>query len=318
MATVREAEHVPVMPAVVLEYLAPRPGGIYVDGTVGGGGHSDLILEHSGPDGRLIGLDRDPAQLELARARLARFGERARLIRARYEDINDVLSDLHLDMIDGMLIDCGPSLDQLAGRTTGRGRGFSWRAEDEPLEMTYDPDEEYTARVLLAEADERELRAVFGTTLRGGEVRRVVGAILRERRERPIETTGQLTALLRRALGGRGPATEKRIPVAYLALRIAVNDELEGLRRGIDAAVEALRPGGRLVVVTFHSLEHRVARTRLRELSGGYAGPPRLIGAPEREGRVQVLTPRPLFPSEEEISSNPAARSARLHAAVRI
>lgn len=313
-----EAEHVPVLPEAVLEYLDPRPGETYVDGTVGGGGHSELILEHSGPDSRLIGLDRDPAQLALAGARLARFGERVRLVRARYEDVLDVLSDLHLDSIAGMLIDCGPSRDQLTGRTTGRGRGFSWHAADEPLEMAYDPDEPRTARVILAEADEAELREIFGTTLRGGEARRVVGAILRERRERPIETTGQFTELVRRALGTRGPAAEKRIPVAYLALRIAVNDELNGLRRGIDAAVEALRPGGRLVVVTFHSLEHRIARTRLRERSGGYAGPPRLIGAPEREARVEVLTSRPLFPSEEEIAANPAARSARLHAAVKL
>lgn len=318
MAGVSEAEHIPVLPEAVLEYLAPQSGETYVDGTVGGAGHSQLILEHSGPDSRLIGLDRDPAQLALAGARLARFGDRVRLVRARYEDVLDVLSDLNLDTIDGMLIDCGPSLDQLAGRTTGRGRGFSWHAADDPLEMAYDPDEPRTARVILARADEAELRAIFGTTLRGGEARRVVGAIIRERRERPIETSGQFTELVRRALGARGPTTEKRIPVAYLALRIAVNDELDGLRRGIDAALEALRPGGRLVLVTFHSLEHRIARTRLRELSGGYTGPPRLVGAPEREAQVRVLTPSPLFPSEEEISANPAARSARLHAAVKL
>ncbi len=311
-------EHIPVMPEAVISYLAPRPGETYVDGTVGSGGHSELILQHSGPDSRVIGLDRDPAQLELAGARLAEFGDRAILVRSSYEDVLDVLSHLHLDSISGMLIDCGPSLDQLAGRTTGRGRGFSWRAEDEPLDMSYDPDQARTARSLLAELTERELLELFGQTLRGGEVRRVVSGILRERGQRPIETTGRLTGLLRRALAYKGPAVDRRISAAYLALRIVVNDELEGLARGIDAAVEALRPGGRLVILSFHGLEHRIARTRLRELEGGPIGPPRLIGAPEREAKVKVTTPGPLFPSEDEISANPAARSSRLHAAVRV
>ncbi len=312
-------EHRPVMPEAVIEHLRPRPGETYVDGTVGGGAHSELILDHSGPDSRLIGLDRDPAQLAFAAERLARFGERVALVRARYEDVLHALSSVDIDSgIDGMLIDCGPSLDQLAGRTTGRGRGFSWRADGEALLMTYDPDQPRTARSVLAEADERELLEIFGRTLRGGEVRAAVRAIISEREQAPIETTDRLTELLRRALAFKGAAVEKRIAAGYLALRIEVNDELGGLERGIDAAVTALRPGGRLVIITFHGLEHRLARTRLRELEGGPTGPARLIGAPEREAKLQVMTPKPLFPIEEEISSNPAARSARLHAAIRV
>ncbi len=313
------SEHRPVMPEAVIEQMRPRRGETYVDGTVGGGAHSELILDHSGPDSRLIGLDRDPAQLALAADRLARFGERVTLVRARYEDVLDALSSVDIDSgIDGMLIDCGPSLDQLAGRTTGRGRGFSWRAEGEPLLMAYDPDQARTARSVLAEADERELLEIFGRTLRGGEVRAVVRAIIRERERRAIETTDQLTDVMRRALAFKGPAVEKRIAAGYLGLRIEVNDELGGLERGIDAAVAALRPGGRLVILTFHGLEHRLARRKLRELQGGPSGPPRLIGAPEREAKLQVMTPKPLVPSEEELSSNPAARSARLHAAIRV
>lgn len=302
----------------VIEHLAPRSGGVYVDGTVGSGGHSQHILERSAPDGRLIGLDRDLAQLELARRRLAEFADRITLIRSSYEDVLDVLADLNLDSIDGMLIDTGPSRDQLAGRTTGRGRGFSWWGEDEPLIMAYDPSQETTARKLLAELSESELRELFDRTLRGSEVDRVAQAIVREREHGPIESTGQLTGLLREALAFKGPAVDKRVAAAYLALRIAVNDELEALRQGIDAAVEGLKRGGRLVVLTFHGLEHRIARGRLRELEGGPIGPPRLIGAPEREQKVKVLTPTPLFPSEEEVSANPAARSARLHAAQRV
>ncbi|MGC9318590.1 MAG: 16S rRNA (cytosine(1402)-N(4))-methyltransferase RsmH [Armatimonadota bacterium] len=311
-------EHVPVMVEEVIEYLAPRSGGVYVDGTVGGGGHSQHILEHSAPDGRVIGLDRDPAQLELARRRLAEFADRITLVRASYEDVLDVLAELNLDSIDGMLIDTGPSRDQLAGRTTGRGRGFSWWGEDEPLIMAYDPSQETTARKLLAELPARELQELFDRTLRGSEVGRVTQAIVRQRERAPIETTGELTGLLREALAFKGPTVDRRVAAAYLALRIAVNDELEALRRGIDAAVEGLTGGGRLVVLTFHGLEHRIGRRRLRELEGGPIGPPRLVGAPEREQKVKVLTPKPLFPSEEEVSANPAARSARLHAAQRV
>lgn len=311
-------EHISVMPDEVIEYLRPRAGGIYFDGTVGAGGHSRRILE-SAPGSRVIAVDRDPAMLQIAAERLAEFGDRVTLRRASYEDLPDVLDDLHIEScIDGALIDCGPSLDQLAGRTTGRGRGFSIRAGDEPLEMSYDPEQQRTAASLLAELSEAELRELFGRTLRGGEVGRVVRAIVRERAREPILTPGHLTRVLQEALRFKGPDAEKRIMAAYLALRIAVNAELEGLERGIDAAVEALRSGGRLVVLTFHGAEHRVARQKLRELEGGPIGPPRLIGGPEREARVRVLTRSPLHPSDREVEQNPAARSARLHAAERL
>ncbi len=314
----RAPEHVPVMPNEVVEYLQPQAGRTYVDGTIGSGGHSKVILEHSGPDGRIIGLDRDPAQLEVARERLAEYADRVTLVRESYDRIREVLSDLDIENVWGMLIDCGVSRDQLAGRTVGRGRGFSWWGEDEPLEMTYDPDQPTKAADLLNELSERELKALFGRTLRGQEVGRVTRAIVRERRQEPIETTGRFTEILREALGFAGRDPEERIPAAYLALRIAVNDELETLRRGIEAAVDALRTGGRLVVLTFHSLEHGLARQTLRKLEGGPIGPPRIIGGPEREAKVEYLTPKPLFPSESEVENNPAARSARLHAAQRV
>lgn len=311
-------EHISVMPDEVIEYLQPRPGGTYFDGTAGAGGHSKRILQ-SAPGSRVIAVDRDPAMLEIAAERLAEFGERVILRRASYEDLLDVLDELDIEnCIDGALIDCGPSRDQLAGRTAGRGRGFSMWGGDEPLEMAYDPDQHRTAARLLAELSDAELREVFGRTLRGGEVGRVVRAIVREREREPIETPAHLTRVLQDALSFKGPDAEKRIVAAYLALRIAVNEELEGLARGIDAAVEALRQGGRLVVLTFHGSEHRIARRKLRDLEGGPIGPPRLIGGPEREAKVRVLTPSPLYPSDREIEENPAARSARLHAAERL
>ena len=311
-------EHVSVMPDEVIEYLQPRPGGTYFDGTAGAGGHSKRILE-SAPDSRVIAVDRDPAMLEIAAERLAEYGDRVTLRRASYEDLLDVLGELHIEKgIDGVLIDCGPSRDQLAGRTAGRGRGFSIWGGDEPLEMAYNPDQARTAKSLLAELSQSELREVFGRTLRGGEVRSVVRTILREREQEPIDTPERLTQVLRDALSFKGPDVDKRVMAAYLALRIAVNEELEGLAQGIDAAVSALRAGGRLVVLTFHGSEHRIARRKLRDLEGGPIGPPRLIGGPEREAKVKVITPSPLYPSDEEIEQNPAARSARLHAAERL
>jgi len=315
---VTDFEHVSVMPHEVIEYLQPRAGGLYFDGTAGAGGHSLLILE-SAPDSRVIAVDRDPAMLEIAAERLTKFGDRVTLRRASYEDLQDVLDELHIDRcIDGVLIDCGPSLDQLAGRTTGRGRGFSIHGGDEPLEMAYDPEQSRTAATLLAELSERELRGLFGQTLRGGEVGRVVRAIVREREREPVATPERLTRILQQALSFKAPEAEKRVIAAYAALRIAVNEELEGLERGIDAAVDALCPGGRLVLLTFHGGEHRVARRKLRELEGGPIGPPRLIGGPEREAKVRVLTRSPLDPSEAEVARNAASRSARLHAAERV
>lgn len=312
-----ESEHLSVMPAEVIEYLDPQPEGIYADGTVGAGGHAGLILE-SAPGSRIIGLDRDPAMLEMARQRLADYGERVTLRQASYESIVDILAEMNLENLDGMLLDLGPSRDQLAGRTAGEGRGFSMQGSDEPLSMSYDPDSSRTASSLLAASSAGELRRIFGQTLRGGEVGSVVSTILRARADQPIETTGQLNALLHQALAYKGPGAEKRIAAAYAALRIAVNREIRTLKRGIDAAVEALRPGGRLLVISFHGLEHGAVRGHLREFEGGSVGPPRLIGAPEVEAKLRILTPKPLFPSGAEVAENPAARSARLHVAERL
>jgi 16S rRNA (cytosine1402-N4)-methyltransferase len=309
-------EHVPVMAAEVLAHLAPSRGEVFADCTIGSGGHAELILQ-AAPDTRVVGIDCDPFELELARTRLAKYGDRVQLVRSRYERVLDVLREVHLENVDGLLIDCGVSMDQLAGRSIGRGRGFS-HAGDEPLLMTLDPDQCTTAASLLRELSEGELMEVFGQVLRGGETRKVVRAIVRERNREPIERTSRLTRILQTALGRHGPALAGRLSAAYLALRVAVNREISALREGIINGVEALRPGGVMVLTTFHSLEHRTARQTLRELEGGPVGPPRLAGAPEREAKVRILTPKPLFPSEAEISHNSAARSARLHGAIRL
>ncbi len=310
-----EWSHIPVLLDEVLEYIGPVSGSTIFDGTLGSGGHAEAILEASSPDGRLIGCDRDPSQLEITRARLARFSDRATLVRGSYEDAADILAQAHVENVDGFLIDCGVSLDQLSPEgDVGRGRGFSRRG-DEPLLMSYDPDSGRTGARLLAESDEDELREVFGQILRPGETGRVVRAIIRQRDVEPIETTGQFTQLLHSVFGSGGPKAGKRISAAYLALRAGINSELEGLETGIRTAIEVLRPGGVLAVISFHGAEMSLVRGLFRELQGGTTGPPRLIGAPERPALIEVLARKPLFPSDEEVARNPAARSARLHAA---
>jgi len=310
---VTSPRHVPVMPDEVLGFLAPEPGGQYVDCTVGSGGHARLILEASSPDGELLGIDADPHALEIARTRLADFGDRVKLVRGRYERVAEIVESAFFDNVAALLIDTDVSMDQLLG-PVGRGRGFT-HSGDEPLLMTLDPDQETTATSLLRDLSEGELLEVFGQVLRGGEARKVVRAIVRERAEEPIKRTGQFTRLLTRALGRSGPALKKRISAAYLAMRLATNRDLTALRSGIEGAVEVLRPGGVLVVLTYQGLTHRVARRTLRELEGGAAGPARLIGAPQREARIEVLHGTPLRPSSAETERNAAARSAALFAA---
>ncbi len=309
--------HIPVMcREAVSDYLKPVSGGAYLDGTIGIGGHAEAILEASSPDGRLLGCDRDPAQLAIARERLARFGDRATLVRGSFERAVEIAASANFgNSIDGFLIDTGVARTQLSPEgAVGQGRGFSRRG-DEPLSMSYDPDSSRTAAGLLRDLSDEELREMFGQVLRPGEVGRVVRAIVRARRIEPIETTGQLTGLLESVFGAGDPKADKRISACYLAIRILVNQELEALDAGILAAMELLRPGGVLVVLTFHGAETRLVRRAMRDLAGGHTGPPRLAGAPDREARVEILTPKPLFPTEDEIRINSAARSARLHAA---
>lgn len=306
--------HIAVMVPEVLRFLAPRSGQVYLEGTVGGGAHAEAILEASSPDGRLIGCDRDPAQLDIARARLSRFGDRVTLVRGTYERADQIAADANVDKLDGFLIDCGGSLDQLSpDGEVGRGRGFSWR-RDEPLIMAYDPDSPRTAAGLLRDLSEQQLREVFAQGLRPNEVGRVVQAIARHRRSQPIETTGELVAVLRTVFGAEGHKSDRRIAAAFLALRAATNLELEGLSQGIATAVALLRPGGVLVVITFHGAEVRVVLDAARGLCGGPTGPPRLAGAPELPAQVEVLTGRGLSVSPAEAQLNPASRSARLHA----
>jgi len=291
--------HIPVLTPEALQYLRAERGGVYVDCTVGLGGHARALLEAGAT--RVIGVDRDLQALAVARETLAPWAERVELVHADYRDLDEVLEKRGIRLVDGTLADLGVSSLQF----DTPGRGFSFQ-RDEPLDMRMDTSTGDTAASLVARSTEREL--ADGIYAYGEErfSRRIARAIVAARREQPIETTGRLAAIVRRALPRRGymridPATR-----TFQALRIWVNRELEGLDRFLEAAVRRLHAGARLVVITFHSLEDRIVKHTLRAL--------------ERSGdaAVKVLTKKPIGPGDEEVLRNPRARSAKLRAAERL
>jgi 16S rRNA (cytosine1402-N4)-methyltransferase len=291
---VDQPPHRSVLLEAVLEALQPRPGVGFraLDCTVGAGGHSFSVLERSSPDGYLIGLDADPGALELATRRLAPFAGRFELLNRNFSELE------HLDLapFDAILMDLGLSSMQL----DTSGRGFSLKA-DEPLDMRFDPTADVeTAADLLNSMSAAELERVLRAYGEEPRARRVARSIEYRRSQRPYRTTGDLVAAVVAALGpARGrihPATK-----TFQALRIAVNDELGALETGLDAAVRLLKPGGRLAIISFHSLEDRIVKWRFRTRAD--------------EGVLKVLTRKPLTPAEEEVKANPRARSAKLRVA---
>jgi len=293
----------------VLEYLAPEPGDVIVDATLGSGGHTAAILERVKPGGRVIGIDRDPEAIERARAKLT--GEPVALINENYDRLEEVLDELGLDAVDGVLIDCGASLEQL---TTAR-RGFSFRL-DGPLDMRMDPRIETTAADLVNRLPEEEISRILWEY--GGErrARRIAKEIAATRQQGPITTTAQLAATITAAIPPR--ARPRRLHAAtksFMALRIAVNDELGALRKALDAAIDRTKVHGRIVVLTYHSLEGGETKGAFRRARDRSPCPP----FPSGEGpRVRILRKKVVKPSEQEIRENPRARSATLRVAERL
>lgn len=304
--------HLPVMPAEVLSYLAPRPGGIYLDGTVGGGGHAAQILEASSPDGLLIGFDRDPEALRAATERLAPYGSRVRLVQRNFVTLTETLTEMGVTAIDGILLDLGVSSYQL---DTGE-RGFSFQ-QDAPLDMRMDPSSGETAADLVNGLPERELARIIREY---GEERwavRIAAFIVKARATAPIETTLQLVDIIKGAIP-RAKWEERLHPATrtFQALRIAVNRELESLDEGLAAGVRLLNRDGRVVVISFHSLEDRIVKHSFRQLAQGCICPkslPRCVC--NNRPQLQVLTGKPVMAGEAEVAANPRARSARLRAA---
>lgn len=295
----------------VLECLQPQSGELFLDGTVGGGGHARLILERSAPDGRLIGLDRDRDALARAGEVLAPYGERVLLRHARFAEAAEVLADLEIEAVDGILLDLGVSSYQL----DTPGRGFSFR-EDGPLDMRMDQGEGVTAAELLASLDETELARIFRELGEERHARRIARRIVEVRETAPLETTRQLAELVRNAVpGGRAPARIHPATRVFQALRIFVNAELDQVRAGLDAGLELLRPGGRMAVISFHSLEDRIVKHCFRDAAQGCICPPKLPCCHcGRTPQVEVLTRKGVRAGSEELDRNPRARSAVLRA----
>ena len=309
--------HRPVLLEESLSFLALRPGSRVVDGTVGGGGHAEAILQAIAPSGRLIGLDVDAEALAASAARLARFGDRVHLERASFRELGRVLEEQGMSRVDGVLLDLGVSSRQL----DAPDRGFRFAEESADvtaLDMRMDTRSPRTAAQLLAEASQAQLEHWFRAYGELPGARRLAEAIVAARREAPLRTVRDLLRVIERARVGGGrrhhPAT-----LVFQALRIAVNDELEALREGLDAAIEALAPGGRLVVIAYHSLEDRIVKQRLRAEAQGCTCPPRQpVCTCGRAPRLRLLTRRAVQAPEAERRANPRARSARLRAAERL
>jgi 16S rRNA (cytosine1402-N4)-methyltransferase len=308
--------HIPVMRSEVLEYLNCRPGKIFVDGTLGGAGHARDICERIMPDGLLIGIDQDPAAIANAGIVLEPFAARVRLVHENFAQLPNVLSQLGITGVDGILLDLGLSLNQLENS----GRGFSFQRE-EPLDMRMDPRAPETAADLVNGLAEDELRRIFqeyGEEHYSGRIARRIAA---ERRRAPVQTSGELARLVCAAVPGRTSGRSRIHPATrvFMALRIAVNRELERLEEFLDQVPHCLNREGRLCILAFHSLEDRIVKHRLRALAQGRQ--PESPFATNRErvpGVLKVLTKKVLRPGPEEIAANPMARSTRLRAAERV
>lgn len=309
--------HLPVLVDEVMQMLAPAPGSLHVDATLGGGGHTERILEAANPDGRLLGLDADPAAIARVEARLrARFGDRLVLRQANFRQLAAVAPAAGFGAVDGCLFDLGLSSFQLADVE----RGFGFRAGG-PLDMRFDPGRGVPASELLATLEAAELTALFRRYGEEPKAARIARAIVDARRVAPIGTAEELAALVERVLppNPRQPRRTHPATRVFQALRIAVNEELEALEAGLHAALDLLRPGGRLVVLSYHSLEDRIVKRFIQSERRGCVCPPEVpICVCGRNPRLRLITRPSLTPTAAEIGANPRARSARLRAAERL
>lgn len=303
-----DVPHIPVLLAEVITALQVRPAGLYVDGTVGAGGHAIGILEATAPDGRLVGLDVDPHAIQISRRRLQPFGERVILVRASYVSIEAQLDVLGLGRADGVLLDLGLSSMQLERPE----RGFSFQ-ETGPLDMRFDPDTTRKAAELVNTLPEDELADLIYQYGEEPASRRIARAIVAAR---PIRTTTELAEIVAHVVRRHKihPATQ-----TFQALRVAVNDELARLREGLSAATSALGPGGRLAVISYHSLEDRIVKQFLaREAQDCVCPSEALVCDCGHQATVEIVTRKPVRPSSDEVARNPRSRSARLRIAAKL
>ena len=305
--------HEPVMVKEVIESLLVSRTGIYVDCTVGGAGHSYAILKET--DALLVGIDCDDQSLQFAEKRLAEFGSRKILIKGNFADLGKILKGLNIEKVDGVLLDLGVSSHQLD--TDQRGFSFSQQA---PLDMRMDRSLKISAYDIVNSFAQSELENIIKFYGEEKMAARIARTISKKRQQSPIETTTELAAMIASCMPAKlkwqkiHPATR-----TFQAIRIAVNSELDNIKPAIDAAVEALKPGGRLCVISFHSLEDRIVKNEIRFLEGECICPKDIpFCVCQKEAKLKNLTPKVIVPSVEEIEANPRARSAKLRVARRI
>lgn len=305
----------PVLLAEAVEYLNCRDGAIIVDCTLGGGGHAEAILNKVTPTGFLLGIDRDDAAIDAARIRLSAFSQHIKLVRDDFRRLIEILSTLKISAVDGILFDLGVSSFQLDEAE----RGFSYRVSA-PLDMRMDRREQVRAVDVVNSYPEDRLAAILRKYGEEPWAERISRFIIGARKRKPIETTEELVRIIKDAIPAgarrRGGHPAKH---TFQALRIEINKELEGLERAFFDAVACLKKGGRLVVISYHSLEDRIAKNSFRQLARGCICPPTLESCQcKEEYKIRILTKKPVRPTDEEIKYNPRARSAKLRAAERL
>ena len=307
-----EFQHKSVLLQECIDALNIRPDGIYLDGTLGGAGHSSQIARRLTEGGRLIGVDRDRTALAAAKERLAPYADRVTLVHSNFAEIDAILDSLGIPAVDGMLFDLGVSSPQLDDAS----RGFSYMA-DAPLDMRMDKDDVLTAGEVVNTWPQGELRRILYDYGEERYAPQIAAAICRAREKAPVETTLELVDIIRSAMPPSA-LREKQHPAkrSFQAIRIAVNDELGAVSRMMQAAVGRLNPGGRLAVITFHSLEDRIVKKKLQELAQGCICPPEFpVCVCGRKPKVKLITRKPIVSNEEELAENPRARSAKLRVA---
>ena len=310
-----EFKHIPVLFHEIMDIMAPQPGEVFVDCTLGGGGHSRGFLELMGDNGRLIGIDQDTNALKAAGANLAEFGDRVTYVHSTYNNLDEILNTYAPDGVDGILFDIGVSSHQL----DEKDRGFSYM-QDAPLDMRMNQSQKFSAWDVVNTYSEDELHRIIKEYGEERWAKRVAQFIVEFRKEKPVETTGELVDIIKRAIP-KGAREEGSHPAkrTFQAIRIEVNDELGVLTRTISVAAKHLRKGGRLGIISFHSLEDRIVKEQFRYLASDCICPPELPFCQcDKVSEVKILTRKPVTATKEELEANSRSKSAKFRAVVKI
>lgn len=305
-----EFNHYSVLLRETIDELNIRPDGIYVDGTLGGGGHSYEICRHLGEGGRLIGIDQDADAIKAATERLAEFSDKVTIVRSNYSDMQRVLRDLGITHVDGIVLDLGVSSFQL----DTPDRGFTYRSEDAPLDMRMDDRQTLTAKDIVNEYSEMELFRIIRDYGEDRFAKNIAKHIVAKRREKPIETTGELNDIIRAAIPMKVQVTgghpSKR---TYQAIRIELNHELDVLEDNLDTMIDLLKDDGRICIITFHSLEDRIVKSIFKKNENPCTCPSNFpVCVCGNKSKGNVITRKPILPSEEELEVNSRSKSAKL------